>query len=413
MKIMYKSIVILITLIIASSCVKEEMIVADPSFVLSFQRDGKTDALAGTPFYVIPSGSGEFFTLFDGTQGHVWGEEGAKGIDFNKADSLGVRYYIAGKYKLTLVASSSGNFGKNLSRIFKTVEINVIDKRNSFTLFNINGTDGVILPNDSILFSVPDIVIDFNFTAFFGLESDSSKVYVNNIEQTSGVTMNDFAQPVVYTVKSPQGDVKNYTVKFTTFPASGEKVLTKFALGSGGNGEIGVIDEINKIVNLTINYATVSTSANKVKLILTSSNSSTIYLNDVEFDNPDAKYTLTTLKKIKIVAQNKTEVEYAINMVLENPVTKFTFAGLIPAPEGIIDVVAKTITVNVLKGTDIAKLVAKWTGTIGKVTVGNTDQVNGVTLNNFTAPVAYTFYKGTGNTAKAGDIYNVIVNVIQ
>lgn len=405
MKIMYKSIVFLIALFITSSCVKEEMILTDPSFILSFQRDGKTDALAGTPFYITPTGSGEFFTLFDGTKGHVWGEVGAIGIDFNQSDSMSVSYYIAGKFQLTLVASSYGNFGKELSRISKTVEVNVIDIRNSFSVFAINGIDGVFAPNNEILFSVPDVVSDFKFTALFGLESDSSKVYVNNVVQTSGVTINDFTQPVVYTIKSLQGTEKQYTVKFTTVPSSGEKVITKLELGAGGNGEIGEIDEINKIIKLTVNYASNPTS---VKLIFASSFGSTIYLNGALYSTRTAYNVSTTgIKKIKVIAQNKTEVEYTLSVILDNPVSKFTFAGLVPAPEGVIDVAAKTINVDVLKGTDITKLTAVWTGSIGTVTVATIVQTNGKTVNDFSNPVTYTFYKGS----TPGDKYVVTVNV--
>ena len=72
-----------------------------------------------------------------------------------------------------------------------------------------------------------------------------------------------------------------------------------------------------------------------------------------------------------------------------------------------IDVAAKTITVDVLKGTDITKLVAKWIGSIGKVTIGTTVQVNGVTVNDFSKPITYTFYKGS----IAGDKYTVTINV--
>jgi len=191
MKIIYKPFLILITLIMAMSCVKEEMIKPDPSFILTFQRDGQTDALAGSQFYVIPTGSGEFFTLYRGTKGAIWGEPGAKGIDFNKADSMMVQYNTAGKYQLTVVTSSSGNFGKDFSVVAKTVEINVIDVRNSIKSFSINGTPGNFQPNNEILFSFPDATTDFNFAAAFGLDSPEAKAYVNGVEQVSKETRSE------------------------------------------------------------------------------------------------------------------------------------------------------------------------------------------------------------------------------
>jgi hypothetical protein len=404
MKNLYKSILILTTLFIVSSCVKEQMIKPDPNFVLSFQRDGKTSASAGTTFYVIPTGSGEFLTLFDGTAGHVWGEPGAKGTDFNKADSLSLNYNTAGKYNLTLVASSSGDLGKDFSRETKTIELAVVDNRNSFTIFNINGTDGEITADNNVLFSVPDVVTDYNFVAVYGLQSDLSKVYVNGVEQTSNETSNDFSAPVVYTVKSAEGDEKIYTVKFSTFPASSEKALTKFELGVGGNHEVGVIDEEKKEINLLANYAT---NLSAVRLVLASSYASKMFINNFAYSDRKNYDLVKAVKSIKVVAQNNTEVEYAIKTATDNAVNTFTFEGLVPAPVGVVDATAKTIKVDVLQGTDITKLVAKWTGSVGKVTIGTIAQTNGVTVNNFTKPQVYTFYKGS----TAGDKYTVTVNV--
>lgn len=403
MKIIYKSILILITLIVASACVKEEMINPDPSFILTFQRDGQTNALAGAKFYVIPTGSGEFFTLYNGTKGHVWGEDAAKGLDFNKADSMLVQYSTAGTYSLTLVTSSTGNFGKDFKVTTKTVDIVVVDQRNSFKVFNINDTDGNFAPNNEILFSVPDAITDFKFAALFSLDSGDAKAYANGVEQVSGETVNDFSQPVVYTVKSGQGTEQQYTVKFSTFPSSDEKMITKFALGLGSNKEVGVIDEGTKTINLTTNYAT---SLSAARLVISSSYGSSLYLNNALY-NERKNYNLNNTKTIKVVAQNGTEVSYSINAVSENAVSAFTFVGLVPAPVGVIDATAKTIVVDVLKGTDVTKLVSNWTGSTGKVTIGNLTQTNGVTVNNFSKPIIYTFYRGTS----AGDKYTVTLNI--
>ena len=405
MKTIYKYFLMLIVSLMFFSCVKEEMIDTNPDFILSFKRDGQSNALAGTRFYVIPHGSGEFFTLFDGTAGRVWGEAGAKGLDFNKADSLAVNYSRAGKYQLTVVVGSAGDYGKDFAQDSKTVEVEVVDFRNSFNIFNINGTDGVFGENNVILFSVPDAVTDFNFTALFGVNSTQAKVYVNDVEQVSGKTVNDFSQPVEYVIKSSQNTEQKYTVKFSTFPSSDEKELTTFQLGVGGNGENAVIDEENKAINLKVNYAS---NLSSVRLILTSSYASKIYLNNANYsDRRNYNLSPTGIKEIKVVAQNDTEAIYTLNTTLDNPVNTFTFAGLVPAPQGVIDVAAKTIEVDVLKGTDISKLIAQWTGSVGKVTVGSTTQINGKTANNFASPVTYTFYKGTS----AGDKYTVKVNV--
>lgn len=406
MKTINKCLTILIILIISISCAKEEMVAVDPGFILSYQRDGKTDASVGSTFYVIPTGSGEFLTLFSGTEGHVWGKPGAKGVDFNKADSVGLQYNDAGKYILTVVSTSSGNFGKEISRDAKSIEINALDYRNTFTVFNVNGVDGVISTDNLISFSIPDITADYNFIATFGVKSDLSKVYIDGVEQISGETVNDFSQDVVYTIVSSQGTENKYTVKFTAYPSSAEKKLTKFALGYGGNNEIGEIDETNKTIRLIANYGTNLTS---VRLVLESSYASKIYLNNILYsDKKNYNLSATGINSVKVIAENNSEVEYAIIASSESPVSAFTFSGLYPEPQGVIDVSAKTITINVLKGTNVAQLVAKWIGSVGKVTIGTTTQTNGVTANNFTNPVTYKFYKGTS----AGDSYIVTVNIV-
>ncbi len=401
---MYKTFLIILISVAVFSCVTEEMITPNPDFILSFERDGQPNAMAGTKFFVIPTGSGEFFTLFDGSVGHVWGEDGAKGLDFNKADSLVVNYSTSGTYNLTLVTGSTGDFGNEFERSSKTVSVNVVDFRNSITVFNINEIDGNITTNKEILFSVPDITTDYNFVALFGFNSTGAKAYVNGVEQVSGETVNDFSQPVEYVVKSGQGTEQKYTVKFSTFPALDEKVITKFAMGIGGNGEVATIDEENHTINLVSNYAT---NINSVRLILASSYGSTVYFDGSKYsDRKNYNLSSSGIKEIKVIAENTSEVIYKLNVSLNDPVSKFTFAGLVPAPVGVIDKTAKTITIDVLKGTDITKLAALWEGSIGKVTVGTTVQTNGVTVNNFSSPVTYTFYKGS----TAGDKYKVTVN---
>jgi len=417
MKIIFKTLALTVVLIFFGFC--DDMVTPDPGFLLSFVRDGQTDALAGTPFYVLPTGNGEYLTLFDGTPGHVWGEEGAKGTDFNQADSLQVNYNDAGKYMLTLVATSSGNFGKDMTRIVKSMQINVVDERNTFIAFSVNNLlgdgkyfSGTITSNDSILFKVPDFVTNFNLKAYFVLSSPLAKVLIDGNEQKSDTTENDFSHPIVYTIRPSHGAERQYVVKFTTYPSSTNKLLTKFALGTGGYGEVGTVDEATKNVNLIANYFT---NINSVSLVLESSYLSNISVGTKKY-SATSKYDLTKPTTIKVTAQDKSTSIYTVNVVRQDAVIGFTFAGLIPEPVGVIDAMAKTITIDVLKGTDIRNLVAKWTGSLGTVKIDDVVQINGATLNDFTTNKIYTFYKLAKNAygdyvETLGDQYTVIVNV--
>jgi hypothetical protein len=417
MKTLNYIIALLILMISFTACESDEPIAANPDFVLSFQRDGQTTALAGTPFYVIPTGSGEFITLFDGNQGRVYGQENAKGIDFNKADSMMVSYAIAGTYKLTVVTTSTGDFGKTVIRKEKTIDIQVVDDRNTLIEFflNIDGVDrpGTITSQNEVLFSIPDIYPDKNFKAIFKLDTNAATVLVNGQVQTSNLTINDFSQPVIYKIRSSQGSERSYTVRVSTFPPSAENRLLKFELGknepaigyTNSNGERGIINDADGTIQLAVNYATVTTS---LKFSVESSPFSTVLLNGVAYSSTRRNYNIaTTIRKVTVMAQNKAIKEYDILLSLQNPVNTFTFTGLVPAPVGIINTANKTISVDVLKGTDITKLVAQWEGSVGTVRIGSVNQINGTTPNDFSTPKVYTFFRGT----TAGDSYTVTVNV--
>ena len=416
MKIISKITILLIAVFGLSNCAKEDVIEVNPDFSLSIARTGETKAYVGTPIYVIPSGSGEYLTLYDGTVGHVYGEVGATGTFFDKNDSLPITYKKQGKYTITVVAASSVNFGKSFNREVKSYTLEVVDARNEITYFYIADATGNVMYsgdiiNDSIIFRVPDVVTDLNFKPTFVLSSDLSKVYVNGAEQTSGVSQNDFSQVVTYKVVSSANTEKTYYVKAKKYAASNEKNLLKFSLAKydaeaayrNSNGEIAVIDNANSVINLSVNYGTMKTSS---KIVLESPYASTVYINGIIYSNTK-KYNLSTITEIKVVAQNNSVKTYTLNISDQDPVSNFTFEGLVPAPVGRIDKTTKTITVDVLNGTDINHLIAKWNGSVGKVTVSGVEQVNGATVNNFSAPVTYTFYKGT----TAGDSYTVVVNV--
>ncbi|MDP4239997.1 MAG: hypothetical protein Q8904_11065 [Bacteroidota bacterium] len=425
MKIIYKFIVLLTSVFFIFSCAEEPFTEGNPNFILSFQRDGRTTAQAGTTFYAIPTGSGEFLTLYDGTKGHVWGEEGATGIDFNKADSLGITYDSIGHHSVSLVATSIGKYGKKISKLAKTVQVNVVDERNSITQFFVNGAAGTITSDNQILFSFPDITTNFTYKPIFKLGSNSTActVTVDGAVQASGVTVQTFTPsvPLVYTVKSPEGVEKTYSVKVTTYKSSTECKLLKFNLASGllsnGFGEVGVIDEANKTISLTANYASYLSS---VKLVAGYSYASVAKIVNTTYTATKG-YSLSNSTTVKVTAEDlKTIGVYNLNLTIQDPVTDFTFDGFVPAPVRIIDIPSKTITIEVSKGTDISKLKARWTGSLGTVSLkyGTKDsiQTNGVNVNDFTTPRKYTFYKGNASTTDLtklvkGDEYTVTVNL--
>jgi DNA-binding beta-propeller fold protein YncE len=84
-----------------------------------------------------------------------------------------------------------------------------------------------------------------------------------------------------------------------------------------------------------------------------------------------------------------------------------TFVIVSPLGTGVIDESAKTVSVMVPSGTTVTNLVATFTTTGLKTTVGAVEQISGITPNNFTSPVVYTVTAQDGSTNN----YTVTVTV--
>ncbi|MDF2651010.1 MAG: coagulation factor 5/8 type domain protein [Paenibacillus sp.] len=78
--------------------------------------------------------------------------------------------------------------------------------------------------DNSVALVVPDGSDLSSLTAAF--ETNGSKVYVNEVEQTSGVSVNDFSSPVIYRVMAQDGTYKDYIVTVYKNPA--DAVVTPY-----------------------------------------------------------------------------------------------------------------------------------------------------------------------------------------
>jgi len=336
MKIIYKSILFLFTIIAfgLASCADESVIEVKPEFQFSYIRDGQLNALAGTPVYIVRKGTAEFISLYDGKAGAIYGEAGAKGVDFDKADSLGVTYNADGKYIVTLVSTSAAKFGKEVIREVVSYDVNVIDMRNTIKQFIVtvpelgaaNQYVSGVFSNDSILIPLPDAITNFKFKPAYLIDSDSATVRVNDVLQVTNVTQNDFNPTlgsVKYSVKADYGNIKDYIVKVKLMPSSNEKKLIKFEFGVNGKGEKGVIDQVAKTVTIK---ALTGTTLTGVRLILQADNFTTIQVGRetsgvITYSNFSDRtaYNMTNtgtnkVKKIKVIAQNKTEEIYTVTV---------------------------------------------------------------------------------------------------
>jgi NHL repeat len=178
-------------------------------------------------------------------------------------------------------------------------------------------------------------------------------------------------------------------------PLSSAKAITAFSFATPP--ATGVINENAKTVAVTLPHgtdvtalvATFATTGSSVKVGSTVQVSGTT-AND--FTSP-VIYTVT--------AADGSTASYTMTITVASSsskaITAFSFAS--PPVTGVINENAKTIAVTVPYGTDVTALVATFTTTGASVKVGSTEQVSGVTANNFTNPVIYTVTAADGSTA--------------
>ncbi len=98
------------------------------------------------------------------------------------------------------------------------------------------------------------------------------------------------------------------------------------------------------------------------------------------------------------VAANGTTASYTVTVTFPKAITAFSFPTN-PVSTGIINESAKTISVTVPAGTNVASLIASFTITGTSVQVGGAVQTSGATANNFTSSVVYSVIAADGSSA--------------
>ena len=276
----------------------------------------------------------------------------------------------------------------------------------AFSFAGLTGTAGTIdEAAKTIAVTVPTGTDVTALVATFA--TTGSAVKVGATVQTSGVTPNDFTNPVAYTITDANGDSVTYTVTVTAAALSA-KAMTAYSF-AGFVGAAGTIDEAAKTIavtvpngtNVTALVATFTTTGTGV-MVGTTAQTSAATAND--FTSPVA-YIVT--------AADGTTATYAVTVTVAagsaKAVTAYSFVGF-PGDAGVIDetVTPKTIVVNLPKGTNLTALVATFTTTGTTVKVGTTVQTSTATANDFTtSPVAYAVTAADGSTAT----YNVTVTL--
>jgi Ice-binding-like len=258
------------------------------------------------------------------------------------------------------------------------------------------------------------------------------------VTQKTGVTANDFSNPVSYKVTGADGTWATYTVLITV-SANTAKAITSFTLANGVGGAAtinsigtvisGLASPFNIVVtmpflttDLTALVATFTTAGSSVKISDVTQNSGAAPTNN--FTN-----SVTTPVVYTVTAANGTTATYKVTVTVAlnsaKTITAFTLAASgVPSTATAITGTGTTldpfdILVTMPNGTtDLTALVATFTApAASSVKVGTTLQQSGISKNDFSAalaasgvsavPVKYDVTAADSSTAT----YNVTVTV--
>jgi hypothetical protein len=388
-------------------CTKEDPIKPSAQFTINLQDN---TCYAGENFTIFTQAvKGDFYTIFPGdkpTTIYDPANPKARGVSITEmGDSMQYSYPTAGTYTFTMVVTSTGNWAEDFLMDTKSVTITVIDRRAELSRITIDKIDGKFSEDHTEIYfySVKTADISAKAPIFFAT-SKAATVYVGDVLQVSGTSTVDFSvlhagdpegRPVVYTVKAANGESKSYTVKYILRDPYTEKVLNSITFSS--LGKTFYPNEAAKTFELLY---PASTAINALKAKASASIGATVNVGTKAIQDKETACDFNAATKITVKAEDGTSQDYTLVKTAIEEIKTFSFTksngvALSPAPLGVIDLVAKTITVKVLPGTNKTKLVASFTGlTTYSAQVGATVLLSGTSELSYSSPVVIDVMKG-------------------
>ena len=167
--------------------------------------------------------------------------------------------------------------------------------------------------------------------------------------------------------------------------------LTAFSLGSS----TGTVDETAKSIAVLVPYNTTVTAA----VATFTSTGASAQVGGAPQTSGKTANDFSSSVVYTITAADGSTQNYTVTAskapITGKAVTSYTLAGV----TGTVDETAKTISVTMPNGTNLARLIASFTTTGASVQIGGTDQVSGTTTNDFGTPLTYTVTAGDHSAA--------------
>ena len=250
-----------------------------------------------------------------------------------------------------------------------------------------------------------DIEVEFNtnisnLVASFDLSPQAS-AYINNTEQISGITENDFTLPLVYSVIAGDNSLKEWTITVTEGRNS-ENYFVSYNLPQ----QIGqsVIDTVNKIIGIDMPYGI---ELDNLVASFTLPQQAVSYVGGIEQESGVTPNNFNDQITYTVEAGDLSNAEYdiLINILPNNETDIISFSFDQQLGNTIINDTDHTVDIEVGYGVDRSNLIADFVlSPFASASINGVQQESGVSVNDFTNTVTYTIMAGDGETIQDWDI---------
>jgi hypothetical protein len=311
----------------------------------------------------------------------------------------------------TAIANNKGmaNPTDSNSDITYIVAVTVsLSSDNSITSFSLSdGTNSRIgiITGTNISITMPFGTNPTALVATFAVTGSS--VRVGDTVQQSGITVNDFTNPIAYTVTAFDGSQQIYMVRVTVALNSAKSVLI-FSLTDGTHNGTGVIDQSNQTITVVMPFGTPDLTQLVATFAITGDS---VKVGDTIQQSGATVNNFTNSVSYVVTAADESTAAYTVTVTIatssDKSIIAFSLVQVSSINSGTGVITGQNIAVTMPPLTDTTSLIATFTITGASININGTTQQNGITINSFTSPVIYTIVAADGSTTT----YTVTVTV--
>ena len=361
--------------------------IEEQSALASINRENHTISIR-VPFDVNLNGLVPIFTLSNGataTINSVVQESGIDNVDFTSS----VIYLVTAEDGTTS-QQWAVSIEKDAPPVFEFLTFSVPNQVLSST---INSEQRTVTNQVPFKADRSALIADFTLT-------NGAEARVGSIVQTSGITSNDFSNPVTYILTDPDQTVTyEWTVTITEAePRTGTDFIIFSIPGQAQPAEISLNEHTITLLvpfNSDVSSATPTFSVSEGAVVQANSATQTSGISTIDLSQP-VTYT--------VIAEDGIRQEWlvTVNEVPANTGTDFlqySFDDQVGSTQ--IDPENHTINIFVLSDTDRSALIADFQLSPGaSVQINGLEQISGVTINDFNQPLTYVITAQDGVTVQ-------------